>query len=402
MRLPLNFIVAFGSLLAVVSPAEAQETTITVGTAGNITSTNSFSGQVVGETLSTVQVDGVLQRVAPGTFGNNFTRDRANKLFSDFTNLRVNLAPSLAQTLPTVNSKILRVNSIVINTTNLNLRLSQKNNSVFCQLGTVMASTSIKYDSNIPIVCPSATIRFDINNIKVSGDYNFISGDISNASASYTVDNISTSCGGILGFIGDAFNSAFLGGSESRVRNAVEGAFNSQLAFINMKSLFSLADFANGLHYYGNETIISQFANRAVNILKELVNDASINTPRIFLDVKIALANGVSSQNTIEILASHAPVDITSLTKSGSATFSVPPNTQQTDIYYKRGSGNWIYFTSTTGNSVSGIPVPLIPSLGQTFVIGIGRNSLISGLESFLGVSLGVVNQVCPGGGISC
>jgi hypothetical protein len=384
------------------APVEAQETTLTVGTAGNITSTGSFSGQFVGESLSTNQIDSVLRNVAPQTFGTNFTRDRANKLFQDFTNFRLNLAASLSQTLPNVNSRIKQVNSLSINTNSLSLRLSQKTNSVSTQLGTVMASTSIKYDSNIPIICPTANIRFDINNIKVSGDYNFISGDLSNASATYTVDNISTSCGGILGFIGDALNSAFLGGSESRIRNAVQSAFDSQLAFINMKSLFSLSDFANGLNYYKNETIISIIANRGINIFREIVNDAQINTPGIVLDFKVEMASPTAIQNSIKIFASHAPIDVTSLTNRGVATFSVPPNTQQVDVYYKRGNGNWIYFTSTTGTSVSGIPVPLIPSLGPTFVIGIGRNSFISGLESFPGVSLGVINQVCPGGGISC
>lgn len=388
--------------LASVSVLHAQETTISVGTAGNITATNSLAGNTTSESISTAQVDGVLRVVAPGLFGQNFTRDRANKVFADFANFRNGLASSLAQTIAS-QPNIRRVNSVAINTSALNLRLSQKTNSVSGELGTVMASVSLVADVDGfgSLFCPSANVSFNVNNIKASGDYNFISGDISNAAVVYDVTDVSAGCNGLLGFIGDAFGNP-TATARNRINAAIQAQVNNQLTFINMQRLFSLSDFANGLRYYGNETIISPLVNRAINVFRELVNDASINTPGIVLNIGVQFASAAGTQNIISFIASHAQVDVISLTRNGTASFIAPPNTRQIDVYYKRGNGNWVYFTSTAGNSVSGIPIPLIPSLGPTFVIGIGRNSTISGLESFPGASLGVINQVCSGGGISC
>jgi hypothetical protein len=58
----------------------AQETTLSVGTAGNITATNSLAGNTTSESISTAQIDSVLRVVAPGAFGQNFTRDKTNKM----------------------------------------------------------------------------------------------------------------------------------------------------------------------------------------------------------------------------------------------------------------------------------------------------------------------------------
>jgi hypothetical protein len=379
----------------------AQETTIVVGIAGNVAATNSILGNTVSESISTAKIDNVLRVVAPNTFGQNFTRDKANKTFSDFANLRVDLASSLARTIPTLSTRILRVNSVAINTPILDLRLTQKTNSVSAKLGTLSADVSVLVKS-VPIICSTANTSFSIKNITFSGDYNYISGNISGTLADYAIENVSVSCNGFFGFIGNVLNS-LTGSGKTQVRNAMAEAANRAVAFGNMQQLFSLANFANSLDVFRNQSQLTLPANKAIIILKEMISDANINTPGIVLDINVAFASNTASQNTIRIFASHAPVDITSFTTSGNVTFNVPLNTQQTDIYYKLGSGNWVYFTSTTGNSVSGIPVvPVVPSFGPTFVIGIGRNAIITGLESFPGVSLGVINQVCPGGGITC
>lgn len=372
-----------------VAPLHAQETTITVGTAGNITTTNSLAGNTASESLSTAQLDGVLRVVAPSAFGQNFTRDKANKVFTDFANFRSGLSSSLAQTISS-QPNIRRVNSVAINTSALNLRLSQKTNSVSGELGTIMASVSLVADVDglASIFCPSANVTFNVDNIKASGDYNFISGDISNAAIIYEVTNVSASCNGLLGFIGDAFGNPSAT-ARNQINAAIQSQVNTQLTFVNMQRLFSLSDFANGLRYYGNEAIISPLVNRAINVFRELVNDASINTPGIVLNIGVKFASTNGTQNFISFTASHAPVDVIKVRAYGAIDLMVPPGTYQSDVYYSNiidaqgNRGNWTYLGSTASNTLPNSANR--PLFDGALVMAIGRNSTISGIESFPG-----------------
>lgn len=359
----------------------AQETTFTVGTAGNVTATSSDAGNISGETISTAQIDSLLRSLAPGTFGQNFTRDKANKAFTDFTNLRVGLSASLAQTIA-AQANIRRVNSVAINTPGLRLRLSQKTNSVSGELGTIMASVSLVADVDGigSLFCPSADVSFNVNNIRASGDYNYISGDISNATVNYDVTDVSASCNGLLGFIGNAFGNPSAT-ARNQINNAIQSQLDTQLAFINMKRLFSLADFANGLRYYGDNAILSFVANRAIGIFRELVNDAAINTPGIVLDFRVTPATVAGSNNTISILASHATVDVINVNRTipKYVDVTIPPNTERVDLYY-RTTGNWTYFASGTSSRIPYTNAGLRPE-----IMAIGRNGTFSGLESFPG-----------------
>ena len=395
-----NLIASFGLIflaLTSIAPLHAQETTITVGTAGNITATNSLSGNTSSESLSTAQVDGVLRVVAPGAFGQNFTRDKANRVFADFANFRTGLASSLAQTIAR-QPNIRRVNSVSINTNALNLRLSQKTNSVSGELGTIMASVSLVADVDGfgSIFCPSANVSFNVNNIKASGDYNFISGDVSNAAVVYEVTDVSAGCNGLLGFIGDAFGNP-TAVARAQINSAIQSQINTQLSFVNMQRLFSLSDFANGLRYFGNETIISPLVNRAINVFRELVNDAAINTSGIVLNIGVQFASSAGTQNIISFIASHAPSDVLSYADravpANGVTVSMPPNTERVDVYY-RTTGNWTLLGSTTTGRIVNIPERPRP----VSVIAIGRNSIIPGLESFPGISVTRVERDPLGG----
>jgi hypothetical protein len=360
----LLFIAVFLNMIA-AAPLLVQETTLTVGTAGNITAvvfrvipigTNNGAtlvrfetGNSVGESISTAQIDNIPCVVAPGIFGQNFTRDKTNKAFADFGNFRTVLAASLAQSI-TTDPNIRRVNSVNIDTNNLNLRLAQKNNSVTAELGSIIANISLVADVDGfgSIFCPSANVSFRILDIKASGEYNYITGDISNANVAYVITSISSSCNGALGFIGNLYN-LITGTAESKVRSTVQSQVNSQLAFINMKSLFSLSDFANGLRYYGNKTITSSLVNRAINVFRELVNDAAINTPGIVLNVGVEFAAAAGTPNRISFVASYAPVDVVRVSRAGVVILNVPPNTESSDIYYDdlTLNDNWKYAGST-------------------------------------------------------
>jgi hypothetical protein len=393
-----RLIASIGFVLASFLPSsalQAQETTFTVGTAGNITATSSLAGNTTSESISTAQIDGVLRVVAPGAFGQNFTRDRANKVFADFANFRNGLASSLAQTIAS-QSNIRRVNSVVVNTNALNLRLSQKTNSVSGELGSIMTRVSLLADVDgfQSIFCPSVNVTFDINNIKASGDYNFISGDVSNAAVTYDLVIVSASCNGLLGGLFNPTSAA-----RSQINNVIQDQINTQLTFINMQRLFSLSDFANGLRYYGNETIISPLVNRAINVFRELVNDAAINTPGIVINIGVQFASVPGSQNVVSFIASHAPVDVVSVAPilvngvlRQNFTVAIPPNTQQVDLYTS-GGGNWSFIGSGTASVIQTNRV-----LKGNDVIAIGRNGLISGLESFPGRVLRIPEPTGDGG----
>jgi hypothetical protein len=372
--------VSLWSLLFISSSASAQETQLKIGAASNITSTNSLMGSTVSVVLSTSEVDAFLGAFAPAVFGNNFTRDKSNKVFADFSSLKLNLATSLKQVIPTLNPKIRSISSIIIDTPRLNLRLSQKTNSVSAELGTLKVSTNLIYNSNFPVICPYANISLDINITKVMADYNYITGNINNSDVIYTVDNIKSSCGGILGFVGDAFNSVFLGGSRAEVKSAIKSEVDSRIAFANMKTLFSLADFAKGLKAFALNRVISSEANLAVNVLSELVDHPNISTPSIILDVGVDFSALVSNANNISMIVSHAPVDIIA-TSPGRYELSVPPNTTRTDLYYQSDT-KWVYF-ATTNSNIAIFPVNARPV--RSYVIAIGRNSYFPTLSSFPG-----------------
>lgn len=379
-----KLLASIGLLIAPLLPMgslHAQETTVVVGTAGNITATNSLAGNTSTESLSTAQVDGVLRVVAPGAFGQNFTRDRANKVFADFANLRAGLAASLFQIIAS-QPNIRQVYSVNVIANALNLRLSQKTNSVSGELGSISTRVSLLADVDglRSIVCPSVNVTFDVKNIRAFGDYNFISGDVSGTNVTYDLVIVSASCNGLLGGL---FNPT--SGARSQITSAIEGQINTQIAFVNMQRLFSLSDFANGLRYYGNETIISPLVNRAINVFRELVNDAAINTPGIVLDFKVEFAANAAQQNKISIFASSAPVASANLPPAGDRiAFSLPPNSSGMDIYGRDSlsQSNWKFLGTA---SSSPIYFRDLSNLGSTVPVYIvtSRSSVISGLDSF-------------------
>lgn len=364
------------------SGVRAQETTLTVGIPGNIATTNSIAGAISSESLSTAQIDSVLRVVAPGAFGQNFTRDRANKLFNDVDVFRNDLQNSLANVIISSTPSVRQVRSVLIDTNNLNLRLSQKINSVSGRLGALSARVSVVADG-FPVVCPTANVNFTINNIMISGDYNYISGDINGTIIDYNLDNISSNCNGFLGFLGDALD-AVTGISSSQVKNAVASVANRAIDFANMKRLFSLADFANGINYFRNEVPLSNVANKAISVFREIVNDAAINTPGIVLDFNVTRSTNFVNPNRISIIASSAPVDVEIPGQfgygepiEGNLNSSID---QVIDLYYSNNGSNWIYAgTTRTGTQ----QLSIIPN--GSLLIGIGRNPYISGLSSLPG-----------------
>jgi hypothetical protein len=162
----LKVIATVAFLILSVMQAKAQETLLTIGTAGNVTATNSPAGSVSGQTVSTAEIDSRLRNVAPGLFGQNFTRDKANNAFADFANFKNGLALSLTQAIQTAEPSI-QITSLTINTTTLNLRLAQQTNSVSAQLGTISASAAGRKNVGVPLFCNSATLSFSLDNIMI-------------------------------------------------------------------------------------------------------------------------------------------------------------------------------------------------------------------------------------------
>lgn len=361
----------------------AQETIISVGTAGNITATNSLAGNTSTESISTAQVDGVLRVVAPGLFGQNFTRDKANKVFADLANLRTGLATSLRQTIAS-QSNIRQVYSVTVNTNAVNLRLAQKTNSVSGELGSLSTRVSLLSDVDgfKSIFCPSVNVTFDVKNIKAFGDYNYISGDISGALVTYDLVIVSASCNGLLGGLFNPTSAA-----RSQINSAIQDQINTQIGFVNMQRLFSLADFANGLDRFRGETIVSPILDRPIRIFQEMVNNAAINTPGIVLDFGVELGSPLGSPNRIKIIASHVPTDYGLVRRTlAMINVTVPPNSQRVDLYVKQTPlQNWQYMGSTTDGFFTVPPNFVNPNTGgpDWTYIAVARSALIGGLESF-------------------
>jgi hypothetical protein len=138
---------------------------------------------------------------------------------------------------------------------------------------------------------------------------------------------------------------------------------------------------------------VSSLVNRAILVLREIVNDPSTNTLGINLDIGVQLGNVSGQGNKISFIASHAPVDVSRVTRAGVISLVVPPFTERSDIYYSNYAinDNWKYLGSTTGSSFTVASLPV-----NARVIAIGRSSLIPGLESFPGA---FNNAPDPGGG---
>ena len=139
---------------------------------------------------------------------------------------------------------------------------------------------------------------------------------------------------------------------------------NGRACDAQIDDTLGFGSFANGLRYFGNETIISPLVNRAINVFRELVNDAFINTLGIVLNIGVQFASIARTQNIISFIASHAPSDV--LFRQMALLFQCPQilNVSMSTI------GRW----------------------------AIGRNSITSGLESFPGVSVTRVERDPLGG----
>lgn len=377
-----SLICAAAMMLA--APAFAQETVVEVGTPGELATTNALTGTSATESLSTAQIDGVLRTVAPDRFGQNFTRDKANKVFADFARLRGSLALALRQAIA-AQPNISSVGAVNIATDALGVRLSQRTNAVFGEVGTIRADVAFVADVDgfASLFCPSVNTSFTVDNIRASGEYNYITGAIGSVAATYDVTNVSASCNGLLGFIANAFADPSAA-ARGQIEAAIRSELNSQIAFANMQSLFSLADFADGLPTFRDNGPLSIVGNQAITILQELVANANINTPGIVLNIDVLFANAARPQNTIRFLASHAPVKVLTYADrqvaANGVTVEMPPNTQSVDIYFRTDqNANWQRIGTTSTGSLTGIPTQGRP----IWVVAVGRNGTFSGLKSF-------------------
>lgn len=360
------------ALFVCAAEVSAQETTFSLGTSnGAIQST---------ETLSTSQIDGVLRIAAPSVFGQNFTRDRSNKLFADLASLRIGLAQSISSAIAS-ESTVRQVYSVNVNPIIPTLKLSQNNGTVSGELAQFFVQASIKA-SGQGIFCPSADVKFNIDNIKAFGEYNVISGDVNNTSISYNITNVSASCNGIFGFIGNLFAT---GVARDRINSAVASQVNQIVQFANMQRLFSLKDFAASFSRFGQETSISPFTSRVFRVVEEIISNPAINTPGVSLKlIALPSVNNFANHSVI-LLASHAPALIDSISCFNEIEGNIPPNTSEINIYVMlpRAGATWtLYQTIPAGlnnrfyTAVEGLPA-------NTGVTAIAKNATIGALESF-------------------
>jgi hypothetical protein len=370
--------------------AYSQETNLAFGISrGAIQST---------ENISTAQIDGVLRNVAPSLFDQNFTRNKINSAFSDLDRLQVELANSLRQTIAS-QPNIRQIYSVNVNQILPDLRLSQKNNMVSGELGTLFVRISLQADVDgfQSIFCPSVNVTFDLNRIKAFGDYNYISGDISNANIAYDLSIVSASCNGIIGGLFNPTSQA-----RSQINTAIQNQINGALQFANMKRLFSLSDLSNGIYRFRSETPVSFIFERSAQIIQEIVNDAAINSNGVSLRIYGSRARDQLSVNYITLLASHTAANIDNISCFNAIEGNIPSNTSKIDIYVQlpRVGARWELYESIAVGTETRFYSTLDGVPANSGVTAIATNATVNGLESFPDtvVSTNDIRQCNPDG----
>jgi hypothetical protein len=379
-----RILIVFLACFFIVSPTLAQETTLTIGKAGDITTTNGTNGRTQGLIISTATIDPVLNAVDPGRFGPGYTRGKANALIADVARFEQQIGAAVANTL-VASGAVDRVNQAIVTANPVVVKLFQTSTGVGVTLSDFSIDVVAEKDY-FPLVCAPARGRAVIDRIKLTGEYNLFTGAIGLTNLDYRIIRVSSGCNGLLGFLGDqlAFMLGINGNRE--IRDAINNAANDALQMGTLARAFALGDLFSSLRTFANSTSQPDFFNRAIDVGEDLVLNANLNTPSIVLDFSLLR----SASNSARILASHAPVNVLPIDHPGDGPIllDVPPNTARTDLYYSVDNSNWTYLGTTTSNVFNGTR-----RLWGARVIAIGHNAVLSGLESYPGVTQRFVSR---------
>jgi hypothetical protein len=368
--------------------AFAQETVVSIGKAGEIHRTFTDVGFSQATYLSTSQIDPVLSLIDPSRFGQSYTRDQANELFGRIRAYEIRLGELLASAI-LATGQVDSVNYANVSANPIRLRFFQTSTGIGVNLSRFAVAVSVEKRIGVPLFCESVEGRTTLDNIRLTGDYNFFSGDVGVTDVQFDIRGSSGGCTGALSFFTNFFIELFFD-VRAEIARAIRAAADEQLRFANVATVFSAGDLITALRRFADNSPLPLYANQAIDLAQEVILNANLNTPGIILEILVSRSTSASVSNHISLRLSHAPVDVLPIDHAGRGPIDlvVPPNTARADIYYSVDRANWTYLGTTTTNQFVHTQ-----NLWGARVIAIGHNAVIPGLESYPGTAQNFVSR---------
>lgn len=355
------------------SVAHAQETTLRVGFRGADPNNplDTFN-------ISTATVDSYLNTFLPSQFTAHYTRDKANAVFAHLESMRVQLTTDLVGIVNTISR--VSVHSITVQTNSLEASLAQTATGIRLAVTGLSIDASIRYDVNIPVLCDSADGSFTIGGISVGGDYDLPTGALVNPRVDFSLQNVHAHCNGLLSGLVNTLVDAFRPGyARDRINGALQSGLNGQLGAFDMRQIFSVHDFLEGLRNASNLGILNAAANRVIDAGEQIIDNPSTLNRGVKLTVGVSYG---SAGNEVRFVVSNAvPTDVVAIqytyTNIVDVCVSSPGTTSYVDLF-EREPGNPYWFSmGTWPASQPCIELSGPFSVGTTFA-AVGRNAWIS------------------------
>lgn len=355
--------------------AYAQQTTLKLGIPGNWP-----DAPPVSYSISTSQIDPVLQSISSSYFGSNYTANKSNQIIASINNFQTQIASDIRTFVLNSDSKIKSVNPVTIYANPITARFQSLNGTVKVTFAGISAHISGRADG-IAVICPTLNFSFDINKIELPVIYDYATGNYKSSNISYLLQNVSSSCSGGLSILGNLFNSVFGVGNDN-IKNSINSALNVNLGAGNLRTSFNISDFMTAFNNYTSSITIPTQAQKAIQVINHTIGDISLITAGLQLDV--SLTRGAA--NEISFLASHQASDVIHLEPiyGGTQIFvSNPINSAGIDLFLQASlSNSWGLMESLSpGNTWTEVG----PLAINSKIVALAKSGVISGLYALPG-----------------
>lgn len=391
--------------LALPAMANTSETTLSIGVPKPVV-VRPLGGEpdnVAFSSVATNDIDAVLYTANPGQFGQHFTRDLANGLFSDLNGLKSSLTSQLTTVLAS-EAAVQSVNYLNIQANPIDLSIRQEGTAIGASLYGIRLFGSVEIDEsapgipNVPLCTPTATFEIDVREVRSS--YDVYTGNIQGTSVFYSVLDEDVDCDNILGDIILAVGGLFTD-IDGQVSDRIEDVFDALQGSANAQQLFSVKDFLDGFRkvvqvdpvMIGDLFVTPAFSFNTDFIIDE-AQDLILGTDLSSgLQLDLRVLDG--SSNEIQFVVGHQELDVASIFAYSSqtvVTVDLPAQTKDVTIMACGSSG--------TCDVLNDIFSPVINGSTGAFrvegtqvgkdIIAIADSNFISGLYSRPGKSIEV------------
>jgi len=361
-------------------PARSQETTLRVGFLGS-----NLNYPLNTYDISTATIDSYLSTYLPSQFAPNYTRNKANTVFASIESMRAQLNTQLVAVVNSISN--VSVRGITINANSLEASFGQTPTGFSVAIRGISVDVAVRYNVGLPLICDSADGSFRLDNISVGGDYDLPTGTLVNPRASASAQNVHVSCNGLLSDFTNVLIQAFAVGYVRDLLNSeLQSAVSSQLHAYDMRQIFSVHDFLEGLRNVSNLGVLNSIANHAIDAAEQVVSNPSSLYRAVELTVGV---NYGPSGNEVRFIVSNAePTNVVGIQYGLYDTlisFAAPTGTSYVDLYQRYSVDPTWYWMGTYPASqgsvdfVGGFPL-------NTVIAAVGQNEWISEAHSEIGV----------------